>query len=707
MGKYTKGKSTLLSISLLVSNSIDTIHKCMESIKPLLEAIPSELIVVDGGSNDGAIEVAREYADEVVPFVWCNDFSAARNAGLEKSSGEWFLYLDDDEWFEDVTELIQFFQSGEYKQYEYGCYIQRNYSNKEATQYTEAYVGRMHKCVPGLKFVGRIHEVFSPASSVEKHFSCYVHHFGYVFDSLEQKKKKSERNINLVELEYAKNANDLRMAAQLVQEYIVDAQFEKAEKLIQKIVRENQKRLEHPFIQYMIVCLVRLEEARGNWEQAEEKLHWIEKTYALDKPAQLVCAVERIIIADKRKDSASILETFPKYSVLYKQIQNGDMKLQNKLVMDFYAYASEEIEQQMVAATMRAMLKTEEYSLAEQVFAKVKWKEQQKWAEEYGRILLRVYEKDSNSVAFFRSIEAALDNVRMHDMLIEHIEELFVYDSQRREIFLEKANVWYRTEDFFRLLYIERCLKQGNSALIEEAIQQYFVFSSGKYDALVMAVLLKEPAWIGKLLELVDFTTFQDGVATYLAEQETEYIWKNLKKMQSVWPEQRRLYYEYMRMQFLEEALLKQNASAEVLWDYVEAVLAFMEGYFGKAVFEENGKGLPRNGQFALWMQQAALCKNVGDRVGWSERVKQAAELYPVMIPVIQALLRAEATPKRMVAVSEEMLGLAAELKKQIRELIERGRCAEANEFILALEQYVPDDMEIQELKELLSASVS
>ena len=93
MGKYTKGKKPLLSISLLVSNSIDTIRKCMESIKPLLEAVPSELIVVDGGSRDGAIEIAREYADEIVPFVWCNDFSAARNAGLEKATGEWFFLL--------------------------------------------------------------------------------------------------------------------------------------------------------------------------------------------------------------------------------------------------------------------------------------------------------------------------------------------------------------------------------------------------------------------------------------------------------------------------------------------------------------------------------------------------------------------------------------------------------------------------------------
>ena len=113
MGSNYKNKKEkkILTISLLVSNRKDTIRKCMESIKPLLEALPSELIAVDTGCTDGSIEIVKEYADLIVNFPWCHDFAAARNAGLEKAQGEWFLYLDDDEWFEDVTEIIQFFKS--------------------------------------------------------------------------------------------------------------------------------------------------------------------------------------------------------------------------------------------------------------------------------------------------------------------------------------------------------------------------------------------------------------------------------------------------------------------------------------------------------------------------------------------------------------------------------------------------------------------
>ena len=112
-----KKEKLKLTISLLVSNSIDTIEKCMNSLVPLLKQVPSELIIVDTGGTDGSIEIARKYADKVVPFTWCNDFAKARNAGLKEAQGEWFLFLDDDEWFEDVDSIIAFLNTNEYLNY--------------------------------------------------------------------------------------------------------------------------------------------------------------------------------------------------------------------------------------------------------------------------------------------------------------------------------------------------------------------------------------------------------------------------------------------------------------------------------------------------------------------------------------------------------------------------------------------------------------
>ena len=142
-----------LTISLLVSDRRDTLKKCLDSIVPLLNATNSELIIVFTGKEEETLEIARRYTSHIIPFTWCNDFSKARNAGLMEAGGEWFLYLDDDEWFEDTTEIIEFFRSGEYRDYQSATYIQRNYDDWEGRSYNDAQVARMSRLTPENKVV--------------------------------------------------------------------------------------------------------------------------------------------------------------------------------------------------------------------------------------------------------------------------------------------------------------------------------------------------------------------------------------------------------------------------------------------------------------------------------------------------------------------------------------------------------------------------
>ena len=109
----TRENQIKLTISILVSNRKDTVPKCLESLRPLLEQVESELIITDTGCDDDLVEFMRQYTDNIVKFKWCKDFAAARNVGLDMAKGQWFMFIDDDEWFEDVSELIAFFKSEE------------------------------------------------------------------------------------------------------------------------------------------------------------------------------------------------------------------------------------------------------------------------------------------------------------------------------------------------------------------------------------------------------------------------------------------------------------------------------------------------------------------------------------------------------------------------------------------------------------------
>ncbi len=214
-------KKIVLSISLLVSNRLDTIRKCMESLRPILEVLPSELIAVDTvepGKSDGSIEVVREYTEKIVPFAWCNDFAAARNAGLKMAQGEWFMYIDDDEWLEDVSPIIAFFESGEYKNYKSANYTVRSYTNPEYSYWVDTLQARLFRIKEDTCFVGRIHEMVYMEDPVRV-LPCYAHHSGYAFRSAEDREKHIQRNMELLRKEYMQEKGNYRIAAHLIQEY--------------------------------------------------------------------------------------------------------------------------------------------------------------------------------------------------------------------------------------------------------------------------------------------------------------------------------------------------------------------------------------------------------------------------------------------------------------------------------------------------------
>ncbi len=208
-----------LTISLLVSDRKETLKRCLDSILPLLEEINSELIVVFTGKNPDILETVKQYTSHIIPFTWCNDFSKARNAGLIEAKGEWFLYLDDDEWFENVNEIIQFFKSGEYREYRTATYVQRNYDDWEGRSYNDAQVGRMCRLTPDIRFVSPIHEGLYPFDDPRKILKSYVHHFGYVENgSASEGQKKVERNTALLRKSYDEHPT-AHICMQLAQEY--------------------------------------------------------------------------------------------------------------------------------------------------------------------------------------------------------------------------------------------------------------------------------------------------------------------------------------------------------------------------------------------------------------------------------------------------------------------------------------------------------
>jgi glycosyltransferase involved in cell wall biosynthesis len=93
-----------ISIALITLNEEANLPRTLESVMPLVRDGQGEIIVVDSGSTDRTLEIARSHGAKIFVEEW-KGFAAQKNSAMEKASGDWVLQLDADEALEG--ELVQ------------------------------------------------------------------------------------------------------------------------------------------------------------------------------------------------------------------------------------------------------------------------------------------------------------------------------------------------------------------------------------------------------------------------------------------------------------------------------------------------------------------------------------------------------------------------------------------------------------------------
>jgi glycosyltransferase involved in cell wall biosynthesis len=139
-----------LTVCLITKNEERFLGRCLASIRELAH----QIVVVDTGSTDRTVEIAREHGAEVSSFEWCDDFSAARNAALARATGDWILALDADEELpaDQHGNLLKLM--GETSAMAFRLPMMDAGREEEGV----SYLPRLFRNAPGLFFAGRIHE---------------------------------------------------------------------------------------------------------------------------------------------------------------------------------------------------------------------------------------------------------------------------------------------------------------------------------------------------------------------------------------------------------------------------------------------------------------------------------------------------------------------------------------------------------------------
>lgn len=211
------------SIGMIFKNEIRCLERCLESLRPLREAVPCELIMADTGSTDGSREVAERYADVLFDFPWINDFAAARNAVMERCSGQWYFTIDADEWIKsDVSELVAFSKAKSLPE-DLGAINIRNYNTVELDenkQFNDFSGIRLLRLSTGVRYTGCIHEKWvlpngRPTKAMML-YNTWLGHDGYAYADEAALKAKHDRNIVLLRRKVSEDPEDIQALVECI-----------------------------------------------------------------------------------------------------------------------------------------------------------------------------------------------------------------------------------------------------------------------------------------------------------------------------------------------------------------------------------------------------------------------------------------------------------------------------------------------------------
>ena len=139
-----------LSACLIVKNEEQRLPQCLDSLRSLAD----EIIVVDTGSSDRTVAIAKKYQARVFHFEWCDDFSQARNYAIAQAKGKWILVIDADEVLEQgaIATLQEVMQRDD-------CLaVNLLRSEIDAKQAPYSLVLRLFRNHPAIAFTGLYHE---------------------------------------------------------------------------------------------------------------------------------------------------------------------------------------------------------------------------------------------------------------------------------------------------------------------------------------------------------------------------------------------------------------------------------------------------------------------------------------------------------------------------------------------------------------------
>lgn len=380
----------LLSIAMIVKNEEKNIERCLKALRKLDDKIDYEIVIVDTGSDDDTVKIAKKYTDKVYEHKWNNDFADMRNKSIQYCKGNWILIIDADEVLEEVDSVVQFFNEGGGTKY--NCAVIQ-FKNVLSTNEDNILLGsliRLFKNRDEFCYQGRVHEqpvLIAPIGYTH----ITLRHYGYSRESYELMEYKYERNLKLLLKDLEEGKDPIYTNFQLAQTYAMANKNDEALDAI-KISYNMAKNKSLKDYLYVMHFYARDMLSRGNYDKvieiSEEALKYSDehldfyfmalKSYkALNKYDMEQKYIDKYFKMYKKikdgyivKDISVNCFSFANYEdVIVDDIINSyNTKKYKKIISEYNSIKKEKNKQQLIEIYLYALMKQNEYGQIKNYF---------------------------------------------------------------------------------------------------------------------------------------------------------------------------------------------------------------------------------------------------------------------------------------------------------------------------------------------------
>ena len=231
-------KEIRISQCMIVKNEEKNIERALSWGKSVMW----EQVVVDTGSTDRTVELAKKLGAKVFFLEWQDDFAAAKDYAIERADGDWIVFLDADEYMTeaDARKLPDIFAQLSDREVD-GITAMLHNLDDNGRIFSSCSHLRFFRNSADIRYRRRIHEQLVSLSGQELQIldgtgELSIFHTGYQGE-VSAEKKKSGRNRRMLLREIGEHPQDPELLGYMGDECLDDGELEEAEQWYRSAVQ--------------------------------------------------------------------------------------------------------------------------------------------------------------------------------------------------------------------------------------------------------------------------------------------------------------------------------------------------------------------------------------------------------------------------------------------------------------------------------------